>query len=773
MRIKELFIKRYGPLRDRSYVLTGRFNLLVGKNEEGKTLTIDALVKLLLGRHVKDFERIQRVEESPEGYLIVEDNEGREVKLPEKGMLTKLAHLTPAECRNLFVIRNSDLSISPEDEFYTNITDRLVGVRTDEISKIKDILREIARITPGGSFRDTRDEKLKTRLEDAGDLIGRIEAIAREVQAEHYDELEEESAACRDERDRIAQEIEILEEARKREKYERGIEALTKLKEALAELENLQAFTFDKAEHWRDCERDIQRLEVEKKRLEEDLELGESELKRISETLHTKERDFRVLEGIKGVIDVEVRPYVVSYEKNRKEFELKKAKGKLFSWTWAVCSGLFAISLLALLLEPSQPFFILAALFLAAAIVAWILQYKFIRNRALLEGEMEKIKLTLSKYELSAERLEEILSNIQRFDTEYDSKSRELQGMRRRKENLEERIGELRSREIPGIDRGIKDAAHKIDEIMTHSNQRSLKGYREKLRLKEGFEKSLGEEERVLKSHFGMPTADLGRNLEHWEKEVSDLETYRDRAADAKYSEGDKLKLQERERQLDARLEEISRKIGTFQRTMAEIQRKANEILRLEDEYLYCETAVDLEAVKKALQIFISENKANRDNATRAIEILDQIEREEKEKVSDLFETESPISAHFQTITGGLYGEVALNREIGQIEVQRKDGFRLGAEKLSGGAYDQLYFSVRLALGEKLMKGSKGFFILDDPFIKADPERLRRQIEMLKVISESGWQIMYFSAKEEVQNALAGDIKKGIVNPIEIQGLVS
>ncbi|NIO05888.1 MAG: AAA family ATPase [Proteobacteria bacterium] len=50
MRIKELFIKRYGPLRDRSYVLTGRFNLLVGKNEEGKTLTIDALVKLLLGR---------------------------------------------------------------------------------------------------------------------------------------------------------------------------------------------------------------------------------------------------------------------------------------------------------------------------------------------------------------------------------------------------------------------------------------------------------------------------------------------------------------------------------------------------------------------------------------------------------------------------------------------------------------------------------------------------------------------------------------------------
>ncbi len=773
MRIKELFIKRYGPLRDRSYVLADGFNLLVGKNEEGKTLTIDALVKLLLGRNIKDFERIQRVEESPEGYLIVEDNQGREVKLPEKGILTKLAHLTPSECRNLFVIRNSDLSISPEDEFYTNITDRLVGVRTDEISRITGILREIVRITPGGSFRDTREEKLKTRIEDGTDLIGRIDAIAREVQAEHYDELEGEAAACRDERDRIAQEIEVLEEARKREKYERGREALTRLKEALAELEDLQAFTFDMAEHWRDCERDIQRLEVEKKRLEKDLKRGESELKKIGENLHTKERDFRILEEIKGVIDAEVRPYVVTYEKNRREFELRKVKGKLFSWTWVVCSGLLAISLLALLLKPSQLFFILAAFFLAAAIVAWILHYKFIRKRALLEGEMEKIKLTLSKYELSAERLEGILSNIQRFDTEYQSKSGELQGMKRKKENLEERNAELRSREIPGIDRGIKDAAYGIDEIMTHSNQRSLEGYREKLQLKEGFEKSLGEEQRVLKSHFGMPTADLERNLEHWKKEVSDLETYRDRAAHVKYSEGEKLRLQEKERQLDARLEEISRKIGTCQRTMTEIQRRANEVLRLEDEYLYCETAVDLEAVKKALKGFIGENEANRDNATKAIEIFDQIEGEEKEKVSALFETESPISAYFQTITGGLYEEVALNREIGQVEVQRKDGLRLGAEKLSGGAYDQLYFSVRLALGEKLMKGSKGFFILDDPFIKADPERLRRQIEMLKRISGSGWQVMYFSAKEEIEKALSEDIKKGVVHRIEIQPILS
>ena len=68
MRIKELFIKRYGPLQGISYMLAHPFTLLAGNTEEGKTLTIDALVKLLLGRNVRDFGHlIDRVEESPEG----------------------------------------------------------------------------------------------------------------------------------------------------------------------------------------------------------------------------------------------------------------------------------------------------------------------------------------------------------------------------------------------------------------------------------------------------------------------------------------------------------------------------------------------------------------------------------------------------------------------------------------------------------------------------------------------------------------------------------
>jgi len=115
--------------------------------------------------------------------------------------------------------------------------------------------------------------------------------------------------------------------------------------------------------------------------------------------------------------------------------------------------------------------------------------------------------------------------------------------------------------------------------------------------------------------------------------------------------------------------------------------------------------------------------------------------------------------------------EVEFIPEEKKIQVRLKDGNTLDVEKLSGGAYDQLYLSIRLALGEKLLKGTQGFFIMDDPFIKADRERLERQLDILKKICEIGWQIIYFTAKDEVVELLKADIEEGRVNYIELQDI--
>ncbi len=62
---------------------------------------------------------------------------------------------------------------------------------------------------------------------------------------------------------------------------------------------------------------------------------------------------------------------------------------------------------------------------------------------------------------------------------------------------------------------------------------------------------------------------------------------------------------------------------------------------------------------------------------------------------------------------------------------------------------------------------------MDDPFIKADPDRLRRQIETLKRITELGWQVMYFSAKGEIKEALREDIDCGNINYVELPGILA
>ncbi len=63
MKIKNLIIRNYGPLEERSYQFSSGFNLLFGKNEQGKSLTFDALVKLLFGKNSKIFDSINRVED--------------------------------------------------------------------------------------------------------------------------------------------------------------------------------------------------------------------------------------------------------------------------------------------------------------------------------------------------------------------------------------------------------------------------------------------------------------------------------------------------------------------------------------------------------------------------------------------------------------------------------------------------------------------------------------------------------------------------------------
>lgn len=649
MRIKEFSIRHYGPLPDTGRVSLHNFNLFFGKNEAGKTLVIDALVKRLFGRNTRVFERIDRVDGDPDGYVIIEDDKGKKIKLPEKEDLTKITGLTSSDCRNIFIIRNSDLSIDPKDEFYTSVTERLTGLRTKEISSVKEKLQEIGILTRADSdaslSNDSKWGKIKAKVKNARELMEGIAGLEREIEEEKFDQMEEEISKVTESTSGIEQKLKELEDARKREKYEKGNNTLRKLETAL---ENLKGLSLD----------EIERL---KSRLE-------------------------------------------NYEENRANLSSQKPKSKFFAGATIVSAVLLLVSIFGIIVRPLPFLFYLTVLLVVSTAILGVLKFSFVITEVHLATTLKEIKSNASQLRVSGESIEDIRSNIQKVDE--DSKLK--------------REAEIR-----------------------------------------------------LDSNFGKKSGNLGENLSYWKHEIDALKEYEDKAKEVKYDENKVSQLESEKNILFKEKEELQKKMKGFREKLKEVERKANEILQLEEDYVHCETSLDLGTIRKRLGNFIDKIENNKNNVLEVMKIFEEIEKKEKERVSQLFGKDSPVSKYFCEITGGIYQEVDFLPDEKKIQVKLKDGDILDADKLSGGAYDQLYLSIRLALGEKLLKGSKGFFIMDDPFIKADIERLQKQIEIVKGISKSGWQILYFTAKDEVKDVLKKDIENNRVNYIEVQGVFS
>lgn len=780
MKLKEFSISRYGPLSETDKVLLNNFNLFWGKNEIGKTLTIDALVKLLLDSKSKIFDRIDRVEEKPEGYIIIEGKAGKEIKLPEKGILTDILELTPAECNNIFIVRNSNLSIAQEleeeGEFYVSITDKLTGLQTEEIAKINKELLNIGKLTPSGGFKNVKGEKLKKRLERAEEIIDEdIDAIRDQIEENKYDEIEERIAEITKNKKNIREQVKGLEDARNREKYEKGKNELVELEELSEKLKDLQVYDDKTQQTWRDQKKNkgfyIEQKENEKKYLKK----NEDKLEAVTKELKEKQAKFKTLQKRKEKIDEEYKPNLKRLRKKKADLANKEAKTKLVNIFGIGSIILLIISLITLNFRPELNFLpYLIGIFTFTGIISGILRYLETRQRALVEKLFTFNKLELAKFDLAADNLKGVLSKLQKFADDFSEKEEKLNELRSDKKKFEENIRQSKNEKIPEFDKKIRAAEEKIDEIKLESGVKTIEKFGEKLKLRQNIEESMRDSRIILGDIFGKKKNELEENILYWNNEITQIEHYEDKALGISYSEDKLTDLKENRENLDKELDELSNKMKRIKDNLREVEREVNDILELdEDEYLHCKTAVDLDEVRERLRNFIKENHRTKEDVWAAKNLFEQIESEEKEKVAELFGDNSSVSKYFSEITDGLYLKVNFDQEKEQINVVRKDHTTLSADKLSGGAYDQLYLSIRLALGEKLLKGAKGFFIMDDPFIKADPVRLKRQMEMLKKIAKIGWQIIYFSSKGEIIDVLKEAIDSKEINYREIESSFS
>lgn len=757
MIIKEFLIRQYGPLAESGRVALTSFNLFWGENEDGKTLTMDAIIRLLFNKSKKIFPNIDRVSEPPDGEIILDNGKNETVVLPGAGQLSDILDISVSEFRNLFVVRDSDLSIAREIEFYGDITEKLTGLRTSQIEGIKSEIRKLGFLTVKLDTINTRkSDHLKERLQRAITLQSDCIEISEEALAAGYDRLEEELVRLQKVSQHLDRSINDMEKARLREKYTLAHQLLEKIKSENSALEDLSSLQTEEYDRWRQIQRSYEEKVEEKAALEvqhsehrEELETENVELAEIRQQVEITRRR-------KAIVDESLRPLLTKMRHLQEEQALLSA-GRKFFQTALLSSVLISLALLtAVAFNPGVTLIIICAGFGAISLTLTLFYYfRFIRPAGELQQVEQQMIYQASELSLPGNTAPQVREQIKRLEDVQLRQQQRLAAAEGRIEFLKTTLKALRDDRIATLDKQLSGFQEQMEEIKRSTGHSGYESYQASLNQKAEHEKQLDQAISALQSLFGFENdAPQHMAVHQWQEHLNELKEYRDSAPDVKFNENNLRALKDELLQVDEKINRMRRQLREFREQLGEIERRANEILSKDEQFWPCRNLQDLQILQDQIQHFLDDIAHRQRIARAALDVFDDIEKDEQQKVSNLFGENSEVSSRYHAITDGMYQQVYFDPQEHDLRIKRNDGHFLSPAWLSGGAYDQLYFVIRLALAKDILPDQTGFIILDDPFLKSDLNRLTRQMDMLLELCQQGWQILYFSAKEEIRDVL-------------------
>jgi len=771
MRIVDFLLRRYGPLSDSGNIKLGDFNLFWGENEDGKTLTIEALIKLLFSKGLKSIKGIERVDEKPIGSVRIKFSHNKTLSFPEKINLSELLDISPESFFNIFLIRNSDLSLSDEGKFYTDITERLTGLRKSRIAKIKDRLRKIGRLTRTLEVENKKDSRmLKDRLLKAENFVKRVKEFLLDSEAKKYGRLEEELVKSQEKSAFLSEKLKALKNAKKRqdfEKYSRYLEDFLEISKRYAESKVFNNDEYNKLIQLKnlikmETER-IDEIKAALKVTEEHISLNEAESGEASIRLrHLEKKAARAEETIK--------PLIKRCDALSQKSEAQNASRKFVLVSMIVSALLMLFSMTGTLLRTSVFFFTTSAVIGTVMLILFGFYIRYLMTGAKLKREEMILINGAAEFGISGNKVDEIRKSFSELNSEVEILREKVANLQNAGSALRDKAGEKRG-EIEGSREKIRKFSTEIANILNNLHIKSINEYNLKLKEKSERKSKLDSLFSILKDRFGSIEGSTQDSVAMWRGKIDGLENAArtnkggedDRQGQVEFSESIVAEAEKQWAEANNRSEELINIFSSIKKKIEDFKREIDSILQDGPVNFTVESIEDLKYAKERVEEFLNSYKRQKDNVITALNILDEISRREEEKIGSLFGPGSDVSQYYKRITGGLYSSVYYTAEQHRIMVKRKDGTELYPEQLSGGAYDQLYFSIRAALGERLLPDEKGFFILDDPFLKSDSKRIVTQMEMLLSLAESGWQILYFSAKDEVKQHLKKAVDKGKV----------
>lgn len=770
MKIKQIRVNRYGPLSNFLLEDPTPLTLIHGRNESGKTLLLDAVLRIALSgvRERNLFTGLDRVEHDPDGYLEILHH-GEVLRLPADGTLPELLDLHAEDLRNVLVVRASDLQVpeGSEADYYASLTDRLMGIHREALLSIREELQEIGQLTNPTSTailsNTQEDQKLRDRTAEAAHLLEQIDELLAGGAGEDPGEIERALVDKEEIRREAEGRLSQLRAARQREEYRTSREDLGALEAVRRELEALPGVTREQVDAWRDRARELQQAEEEHREQQEHLAGLQVELEEIREAYQEDERRLKALQHKAGAVE-ELKALADAQARRRKRRRSLEGFRPYLIWGLVGLAVLFGGALIGSIFRPDQALLeVLTVVLGGLSGLALIGLLTVLYQSGRTAGGWEALQLQAAAHGYQAEDFPDLLRSLERVQIELEEIRQAADRTRSVRDKTEARIEERENR-LEELEEQRMRAGEAVRELKAATGLEDLDEARRVLSRRGELAEQRQQLLTRLEERYDRSDLPLEERIAAWEEAAADLAEFQDAVPGLPADPEQEQQLAGQIEKLTGEIQDLEEELLDFRKAAGRLAAEANRVLK-PPEALPGETIEDLRVLQGRLKGFLEQVEMRKETALTAIRLFERIERAEEEKVRDLFGESDLASRFFREITAGAYQEVAYDPGAGELRVIRPSGETLRADQLSTGTFDQLYFATRLALAHRLFGDEPGFLLLDDPFLASDRIRLANQLEMLAGLSRQGWQILYFSVKDEVAQGLGklnGEVPGGI-----------
>jgi hypothetical protein len=823
MKIERIHMRGFGRWVGKTFELPVGLSLWLGPNEAGKTTLVHGILAGLYGLAkrrtlLRDIQERYRPwkPEAPFGVdLEMKDAEGVHYRLerdfinevsqafrlegnrfvPEKNPDELVARVIGLQGLALFkstlLITQGEVATVQEGRPGEAIAAKVAAAEdeTSTVTALRWIERELGALT-----REGRTEATYSSLQRA------------RMQVDHWQTLAQQLDGTSDREEDLVREMARLDEElangqRYLLKYEPLVQQFTEYQRAKAERD-------ERRKHLEDALREFNAIEKNKSRYEETMaawnqyepknELSPENRRRIEEIhreYEAKKKDLARLTRKKEQHDLDlatlnkqtessmlpddgptrtewIRHQSLAQQKEKTHMELERIMSTFGETSRNMGSrpgmvfGTFVAVLLISIGVISIPYSMLYGLLILAGVglSLWCIN-AFMRFRRTAD-ELTRIQAGLDQLRMDICRLEEEMAAILDGLTPevYLLQVEELEEISRKTSENAGRIAALyEERHKVEIEVSeIKDQIEQLESVLgAYWSNVGVTGYEE-------YGNSCDRYERCAQEHnvarITMEQSLRGKTFDEWEKMIATL------AADCRLLD---MKVEEVRLEVDPlavehhklRLVELEQDLVRLKQEREVLKERLNNLRSVYEENDRHRVAAELmrwEAQEKDV-------KLRADGLRLAKEILTQSANEVHSRLTPMLLQRT--SSLFSRVTKGKYSKVRVIDAIDQrdefrVEVAESsapEGW-ISPDEMSSGTRDQLYISLRIALGEYLTSRNDFPLILDDPFVHFDPARLESAVSLLRELGKEH-QILWFTKDQRLAQDFT-DLCRKEISPI-------